>query len=43
LVWICLGQEWLGEKCMDNVVDGVGPGGSPKESWSETVEKDCQA
>ena len=33
----------LVQKCIEYVVDGVRPRGRPKKTWSEVVERDCQA
>jgi len=31
------------KKCMEYEVEGPRPRGRPKRTWSEVVEKDCQA
>ena len=31
------------KKCMEYEVEGTRPGGRPKNTWREIVEKDCQA
>jgi len=33
----------LVNKCVEHEVEGARPRGKPKKTWTETVEKDCQA
>jgi len=35
-------NDWV-KKCMDYEVEGARPRGRPTKTWTETVEKDCQA
>jgi len=35
-------NEWM-KKCMEYKAEGARPRGRPKKTWTETVEKDCQA
>ena len=35
-------NDWV-KKCMEYEVEGARPRGSPKKTWTEIVEKDCQA
>jgi len=35
-------NDWV-KKCLEYEVDGARPRGRPKKTWSEIVEKDCQA
>jgi len=35
-------NDWV-KKCMEYDVDGARPGGRSKKTWSEVVQKDCQA
>jgi len=35
-------NDWV-KKCMEYEVEGARPKGRPKKSWTELVEKDCQA
>jgi len=34
--------DWV-KKCMEYEVEGSRPGGRPKRTWREVVQKDCQA
>jgi len=38
-VCVCV---WV-NKCMEYEVEGARPRGRPKKTWTEIVEKDCQA
>jgi len=31
------------KKCVEYEVEGARPGGRPKKTWTEIVEKDCKA
>ena len=45
MVWACVAKEdtdW-GKKCMEYKVEGSIPRGRPKRTWTEVVQKDCQA
>jgi len=35
-------DDWV-KKCMEYEVEGPRPRGRPKRTWTEVVEKDCQA
>ena len=35
-------SDWV-KKCMEYEVEGALPRGSPKKTWIEVVQKDCQA
>jgi len=35
-------NDWV-KKCMEYEVDGARPRGTPKKTWREIMEKDCQA
>jgi len=35
-------NDWV-KKCVEYEVDGARPRGRPKKTWTEIVEKDCQA
>jgi len=35
-------DDWV-KKCMGYEVEGPRPRGRPKRTWTEVVEKDCQA
>jgi len=35
-------NSWV-KKCMEYEVEGDKPKGRPKKTWTEIVEKDCQA
>jgi len=35
-------NDWV-KKCMEYEVEGSRPRGRPKRTWSEVVQKDCQA
>ena len=35
-------NDWV-KKCMEYEVEGDRPRGRPKKTWTEIVEKDCQA
>jgi len=35
-------DDWV-KKCMEYEVEGPRPRGRPKRTWTEIVEKDCQA
>ena len=35
-------NDWV-KKCMEYEVEGARPRGKPKKTWTEIVEKDCQA
>jgi len=35
-------NDWV-KKCMEYEVEGAKPRGRPKKTWTEIVEKDCQA
>jgi len=35
-------NDWL-KKCMEYEMEGARLRGRPKKTWTETVEKDCQA
>ena len=35
-------NDWV-KKCMDYEVEGARPIGRPKKTWTEIVQKDCQA
>jgi len=35
-------NDWV-KKCMEYEVEGTRPRGRPKKTWTEIVEKDCQA
>ena len=35
-------NDWV-KKCMEYEVDGARPRGRPKKTWTEFVEKKCQA
>ena len=35
-------NDWV-KKCMEYEVEGARPRGRPKKTWTEIVEKDCQA
>ena len=35
-------NDWV-KKCMEYEVEGVRPRGRPKKTWTEIVQKDCQA
>jgi len=35
-------NDWV-KKCMEYKVEGTRPGGRPKKTWREIVEKDCRA
>jgi len=35
-------NNWL-KKCMEYEVEGAWPRGRPKKTWTEIVQKDCQA
>jgi len=35
-------SDWV-KKCMEYEVEGARPRGKSKKTWTETVEKDCQA
>jgi len=41
---MCCGKEtdWL-KKCMEYEVEDSRPTGRPKRTWTEVVQKDCQA
>jgi len=44
-VWACVAKrdnDWV-KKCMEYEVEGARPRGRPKKTWTEIVEKDCQA
>jgi len=46
MAWIRAVKKRLGDwvkKCMEYEVEGPRPGGRPKRTWIEVVEKDCQA
>jgi len=36
------GTDWV-KKCMEYEVEGSRPRGRPKRTWTEVVQKDCQA
>ena len=45
MVWACVAKEdadWV-KKCMEYEVEGSRPRGTPKRTWTEVVQKDCQA
>jgi len=33
-------SDWV-KKCMEYEVDGAIPGGRPKRTWTEVMQKDC--
>ena len=35
-------NEWV-KKCMEYKVEGARPRGRPKKTWTEVVQKHCQA
>jgi len=35
-------NDWV-KKCIEYEVEGARPGGRPKKTWTEIVQKDCQA
>ena len=35
-------NDWV-KKCMEYEMEGARPRGRPKRSWTEVVQKDCQA
>jgi len=35
-------NDWV-KKCMEYEVEGLRPIGRPQRTWTEVVEKDCQA
>jgi len=35
-------NDWV-KKCMEYEVEGARPRGRPKKTWSQIVQKDCQA
>ena len=35
-------NDWV-KKCMEYEVEGTRPRGRPKKTWTEIVQKDCQA
>ena len=35
-------NDWV-KKCMEYEMEGARPRGRPKKTWTEIVEKDCQA
>jgi len=35
-------NDWV-KKCLEHEVEGARPRGRPKKTWTEIVEKDCQA
>jgi len=35
-------DDWV-KNCMVSEVEGSRPGGRPKRTWRQVVEKDCQA
>jgi len=35
-------NDWV-KKCMEYEVEGARPRGTPKKTWSDILEKDCQA
>jgi len=37
------GDSDLVKKCMEYGVEGAGPGGRPRKTWTGVVQKDCQA
>ena len=37
------GEWWLGGGCAKCVVEGARPEGRPEKTWTEIVQKDCQA
>jgi len=45
IVWACAAKEdtdWV-KKCMEYEVEGSRPRCRPKRTWTEVVQKDCQA
>ena len=40
---MCCEKKTLYGKCMEYEVEGSKPRGSPKTTWKEVVQKDCQA
>jgi len=35
-------NDWM-KNCMEHEVEGTKPRGRPKKTWTEIVQKDCQA
>jgi len=45
MVWACVAKkdnDWV-KKCMEYGVEGARPRGRTKRTWTEDVQKDCQA
>jgi len=45
MVWACVAKrinDWV-KKCVEYEVEGARPRGRPKRTWTEVVQKDCQA
>jgi len=39
----CKKKTMIGKKCTEYEVKGARPRGRPKKTWTEIVQKDCQA